>query len=82
MFYDDEQSPGSTECNSSILKHAWAFWDWYEGIRKTPAGTHVGVVLEGLYAEYRDFLSREPIDLNRVGSLTAEALLLLTGKKY
>lgn len=76
-----EQSSGEANHDPVILQHAAAFWWWCESILGQPGETHAGAVLDGLCAEYHDVLGREPIDINRVGSLTAEAALWLTGKR-
>ena len=55
-------------------------WDGFEQCAADAEGTQ-GSVLEGLRAEVQDTLSRNPIDLNRVQSLTAEAVLWTTGRR-
>jgi hypothetical protein len=76
-----EQSPGAPQYDSPILQNAMEFWAWYEAQLDTLGETHMRADLLGLYAEYQDAVSRTPIDLGRVESLTAQAALRLLGKR-
>ncbi|MEI7992882.1 MAG: hypothetical protein WCH93_10700 [Actinomycetota bacterium] len=76
-----EQSPGVSKQASALLQNAREFWKWYEEVKGTSRETHLGADLSGLYAEYQDVVGRTPIDIGRVESLTAEAALLLLGRR-
>jgi hypothetical protein len=79
VSFHTEQPPASGQPNTRF-QNAAAFWAWYEEV-KAAGETLTGGVLDGLLAEYLDILSREPLDIGRVESLTAEALLTVCGKK-
>jgi hypothetical protein len=66
---------------TTILTNAAAFWKGYESVEDTLRETHAGASLSGLYAEYQDVMSRTPIDLGRVESLTVQAAWLMVGKR-
>lgn len=78
---NEEQSSAKPKPLCAILQNARAFWCWYEVVRSEAEETHVPAGLNGLYGEYQDALNRTPIDLNKIESLTAEAALLLLGKR-
>lgn len=73
-------SPGLSPHQQEHFQKIKDFWGALTKYEDETGETHKGV-LEGLRAEVEDILSREPVDLNRLTSLTAEAVLRLTGKR-
>lgn len=78
--FKDGLSPDRSPCKDIRLQRARDFWIGLSELLDNVGETHRGL-LEGLKVEYEDILSREPIDLNKVDSLTAEAAILLLGNR-
>ena len=75
------QSSNILDTSSSILSAAETVWAGLVVSMSKLEGTQLGAVLDALYAEYIDLISRDVIDPNKVGSVTAEAALAITGKR-
>ncbi len=78
---EKEQSSAKPKPLCAILQNAREFWGWYEGVVREAEETHVPAGLKGLYAEYLDALNPQSFDLNRIESLTAQAAILMQGKR-
>ena len=76
----DGLSLGRTCYDDPRLQKVLIFWKGVSEYLSEAGETHRGL-LEGLKAELDDVLSREPVDLNRIDSLTAEAAIILCGRK-
>ncbi len=77
----DGLSSGPALRDDTRVQNARAFWAGVLECLGDAEEAHRGL-LEGLHAEFQDAAGRRPIDLNRVDSITAQAAILLSGKRF